>query len=153
MPGHKKNPPLLLLCLIAGTLDAVAAILMSLKYPVASVFQYIASGWFGPAAFKGGAMMVIWGIVFHYFIASFYSILFFCLYPAFRRFIGNKFVIAIVIGVLIWAIMEFLVLPFTDIPRRTSPESISSMLIGAGVLCITLGAPIVIFADRYYRRS
>jgi len=49
--------------------------------------------------------------------------------------------------------MEFAVLPLSNIPKRSAPESISSMLIGAGVLCITLGAPIVAFADRYYRKN
>jgi len=94
--------------------------------------------------------MVVWGVIFHYFIASIHSCVFFFLYPGFKRLIGNKVAVAIVIGVLIWAIMEFAVLPLTHIPKRSAPESISSMLMGAGVLCITLGAPVVVFADRYF---
>ena len=94
--------------------------------------------------------MVVWGVIFHYFIASIHSCVFFFLYPGFKRLIGNKVAVAIVIGVLIWAIMEFAVLPLTYIPKRSAPESISSMLMGAGVLCITLGAPVVVFADRYF---
>ena len=54
MTGQKKSTTLLLLCLIAGTLDALAAILLSWKHPASGVFKYIASGWFGMAAFKGG---------------------------------------------------------------------------------------------------
>jgi hypothetical protein len=150
MTAPKKLPTLLLLCLIAGTLDAIAAILMTWKYPATSVFKFIASGWFVTAAFKGGTGMVIWGVVFHYLIASIHCCVFFFLYPGFKRVVGNKITIAIIIGVLIWAIMEFVVLPFTNIPKRAAPESISSMLIGAGVLCITLGAPIVIMANRYF---
>jgi hypothetical protein len=153
MTGQKKPSNLVLLCLVAGTLDAIAAILMSWKYPATGVFKYIASGWFGMAAFKGGSGMVVWGVVFHYLIASIHSCIFFFLYPGFKRVVGNKFAIAIIIGVLVWAIMEFAVLPLTNIPKRSAPESISSMLIGAGVLCITLGAPIVVFADRYYRKG
>jgi len=149
MTGPKKSTTLLLLCLTAGTLDAIAAIIMSWNH-TAGMFKYIASGWFGMAAFKGGTVMVVWGVVFHYLIASMHSCIFFFLYPGFKRVIGNKFAIAIIIGVLVWAIMEFAVLPLSNIPRRSAPESISSMLIGAGVLCITLGAPIVAFADRYF---
>jgi hypothetical protein len=148
----KKPATLLLLCLIAGTLDAIAAILMTWKYPATTVFKFIASGWFGTAALKGGTEMVVCGVLFHYLIASIHSCIFFFLYPGFKRVVGNKIVIAIIIGVLIWAIMEFVVLPLTNIPRRLAPEPISSMLIGAGVLCVTLGAPIVIIANRYYSK-
>ncbi|HEX3386255.1 MAG TPA: hypothetical protein VHS53_13740, partial [Mucilaginibacter sp.] len=116
------------------------------------VFQYIASGWFGPAAFKGGTTMVIWGLVFHYFIASFYSILFFFLYPGFKRVIRSKFAIAIIIGLLIWSVMNFLVLPLTNVPKSIGHISWVSILISASVLCVTVGAPVVIIADRYYRK-
>jgi hypothetical protein len=153
MTRQNKTITLLMLCLIAGTLDAIAAILMGWKYPAASIFKYIASGWFGAAAFKGGTGMVVWGVVFHYLIASIYSCVFFFLYPGFKRVIGNKIAIAIIIGVLIWGVMKFVVLPLTNIPKSSGPESISSMLIGAGVLCITLGAPIVIIANRYYSKA
>lgn len=154
MTGPKNNKPVILLrlCLVAGTLDAIAAILMSWKYPASSVFQYIASGWFGPSAFKGGAAMVIWGLVFHYLIASFYSILFFFLYPGFKRVIRNKFAIAVIIGLLIWSVMNFVVLPLTNVPKSTGHISIISILISASVLCVTLGAPVVIIAGRYYSR-
>jgi hypothetical protein len=153
MTGQKKSTTLLLLCLIAGTLDAIAAILMGWKYPAASIFKYIASGWFGSAAFKGGTGMIVWGVAFHYLIASIYSCVFFFTYPGFKRVIGNKIAIAVVIGVLIWGVMKFVVLPLTNIPKSSDPESISSMLISAGVLCITLGAPIVIIANRYYSKA
>ncbi|HWD89432.1 MAG TPA: hypothetical protein VG367_14975 [Mucilaginibacter sp.] len=153
MPEQKKASTLLVLCLIAGTLDAIAAILMSWKYPTSSVFQYIASGWFGPAAFKGGTVMVIWGLVFHYLIASFYSILFFLLYPGFKRVVKSRFAIAIIIGLLIWSLMNFLVLPLTNIPKGNGHISVISILISASVLCVTVGAPMVIMADRYYRNG
>src|SRR3569833_1509207 len=152
MPGQKRTSTLLLLCFTAGTLDAIAAIIMSWNH-TAGMFKFIASGWLGVAAFKGGTGMVVLGVLSHYLIASFHSCIFFFLYPGFKLVIGNKIVIAIVMGILIWAVMEFIVLPLSNIPKRSTPESISSMLIGAGVLCITLGAPIVIFADRYYRKG
>jgi hypothetical protein len=153
MTGQKKPATFLLLCLISGTLDAIAAILMTWKYPTTTVFKFIASGWFGTAALKGGTEMVVWGILFHYLIASIHSCVFFFLYPGFKRVIGNNVVIAIIVGVLIWAVMEFVVVPLTNIPKRSAPESISSMLIAAGVLCITLGAPVVVIANRYYSKG
>lgn len=153
MPAPKKLPTLLLLCLIAGTLDAIAAILMTWKLPATSVFKFIASGWFGAAAFKGGTAMVVWGVIFHYLIASIHCCVFFFLYPGFKRAVGNKVAIAIIIGVLIWAVMEFVVLPLSNIPKQPGLELISDMLIGAGVLCITLGAPIVVVSNRYYSRA
>jgi hypothetical protein len=151
MSKQKKNPTILLLCLVAGTLDAIAAILMSLKYPAASVFKFIASGWFGKAALEGGTIMVIWGLIFHYLIASSYCILFFFLYPRFKRLIKNKIAIAIIISLLIRLVMNFIVLPMSNIPKGTEPFSIISFVISILVLSVAVGAPIVIFADRYYK--
>ena len=64
--GRTKTQTIVLLCLLTGTLDAIAALLIGYKVSPQIIFQYIASGWFGPrAAFAGGTSMVLWGILFH----------------------------------------------------------------------------------------
>ena len=57
--------------LLAGTLDAIAAIVVSQASP-AAVFKFIASGAFGAGkAFSGGDIMIVWGVLFHYFHRAF----------------------------------------------------------------------------------
>ena len=76
--------------LLAGTLDAVAAIVVSQASP-AAVFKYIASGAFGAGkAFSGGDIMIAWGVIFHYFIALSWTLLFFFIYPTLPWLKKNK---------------------------------------------------------------
>jgi len=150
-PKRNKAATLLRLCLLAGTLDGIAALLMSYKVSPATVFQYIASGWFGKAAFTGGAAMVVYGIVFHYLIASCWSILLFVLYPGFKRIVINKYMVAVIFGLVIWLVMNLAVLPLTNVPKQTGGHvNILLILEGMGVLTICLGIPIALAADRYY---
>src|SRR5205085_9488017 len=82
----KKNSFLVILAtgLLAGTLDAIAAIVNYTinggKLP-SKIFQYIASGAVGPQAFTGGAGMIILGIVLHYTIAMSFTLFFFLIFP------------------------------------------------------------------------
>jgi hypothetical protein len=144
---------LLRLCLLTGTLDAIAALLISYKVSPVVIFQFIASGWFGKAAFSGGTAMVLWGILFHYIIASAFSIVLFLLYPAFIKIIKNKFVAAILFGLIIWAIMNLAVLPLTHIPKRTGGIKPTSLIEGIAALIVAIGIPVAIIADKYYRKQ
>ncbi|HXB93468.1 MAG TPA: hypothetical protein VNU72_14315, partial [Puia sp.] len=75
---------LLLAALIAGTLDASAAIIsyyLHGGHQPARIFRFIASGVFGKQATSGGTDMVVYGVLFHYFIAFCFTAVFFILYP------------------------------------------------------------------------
>ena len=69
--------------LLTGTLDGLAALILNYKISAATIFKFIASGMFGKAAFKGGAEMVVAGVVFHYLIALLFTGAFYLLYPFF----------------------------------------------------------------------
>jgi len=153
IPGDNKTLTIIGLCFLTGTLDAIAALLISYKISPVIIFQYIASGWFGQAAFKGGTTMVIWGILFHYLIASVYSIIFFNLYPAFIKVLKNKYLAGLLFGLLIWLVMNFAVLPLTNIPKRPAHPNLLSMTEGIAALIICLGIPIAVTAEKYYRKQ
>jgi|SRR5581483_670685 len=140
------------LCFLTGTLDAIAAILISYKISPAIVFQYIASGWFGQAAFEGGTKMLILGLVFRYLIAAFYCIVFFLSYPFFAKVFRNKYAIAVEFAVITWLIMNLVVLPQTNIPKRPAQVNVALLIEGLGALFLCLGLPISLAANRYYRR-
>jgi hypothetical protein len=150
---NSKTLTILWLCLLTGTLDAIAALIIGHGIPAMKVFQYIASGWFGIAAFSGGVTMMLWGIMFHYLIASTWCVLLFILYPSFSGFLGNKYITGVVFGIIIWLIMNRLVLPLTHVPKPTSPPNAISIFKGMLALVLCVGLPISLVANKYYRRA
>lgn len=134
--------------LLCGTLDALSAIIINPKIPAAIIFRYIASGYFGKsAAFTGGTDMVIYGVLFHYFIALVFTTLLFLLYPLFINVFRNKIMLALVYGLLIWVMMNLLVLPYFS-HIAIPPLKITGMLKNMAALIISFGFPIVFIADR-----
>ena len=155
MPNQKKSIfiSLVLTSLLTGTLDAFAAILISHKIPPAVIFRFIASGWFGRSAMSGGTGMVLGGLIFHYLIAAIFSITLFLIYPVILKILKNKYLIGIIYGLAIWVIMNFVVLPFTNIPKSHGHLTIAGLLIGIATLIICVGTPVALIADNYYKKS
>ena len=137
--------------LLAGTLDAIAAIVVSQASP-AAVFKYIASGAFGAGkAFSGGDIMIVWGVFFHYFIALFWTVLFFFMYPALPWIRKNKYITGLLYGIFVWIMMNRVVIPLSEIPQR--PFNLKSALTGMSILMVAIGLPVSILTRRYYLRK
>ncbi|MBS1523278.1 MAG: DUF1440 domain-containing protein [Bacteroidetes bacterium] len=134
-------------CLLTGTLDAFAAILISYKIPPAVIFKFIASGWFGKEAMSGSTSMILWGLIFHYLIAAFFTVTLFFLYPRIVKILKNKYLIGIIYGLAIWVIMNYVVLPMTNIPKRHGHLELVSLLKGIAALIICIGIPVALIAD------
>jgi hypothetical protein len=155
LPAREKSKSMtiLLTCLLTGTLDAIAAILISHRIPPAVIFRFIASGWFGRQALSGGTGMVLWGLIFHYIIAAIFSVTLFLVYPGMARIFKNKYLTGLVCGMLIWLIMNFMVLPLTNIPKSHAHFNAAGLITGVGALIICVGIPIALIADNFYRKS
>ena len=137
--------------LLAGTLDAVAAIVVSQASP-AAVFKYIASGAFGAGkAFSGGDIMIAWGVIFHYFIALSWTLLFFLIYPTLPWLRKNKYIAGLLYGIFVWVMMNRVVIPLSEIPQR--PFNLKGALTGMSILMVAIGLPISILTHRYYLRK
>ncbi|HEY5823802.1 MAG TPA: hypothetical protein VIT44_05535 [Cyclobacteriaceae bacterium] len=137
--------------LLAGTLDAFAAIVVSQASP-AAVFKFIASGAFGAGkAFSGGDIMIVWGVIFHYFIALSWTLLFFFMYPALPWMRKNKYIAGLLYGIFVWIIMNRVVIPLSEIPQR--PFNLKGALTGMSILMVAIGLPISILTHRYYLRK
>ena len=154
MPAHKKSKSLtiLLICLMTGSLDAFAAILISHKIPPAVIFRFIASGWFGRGSMSGGSEMVLWGLFFHYLIAAIFSTVLFLIYPFMLKIFWNKYLTGIFYGIVIWLIMNFVVLPFTNIPKSHGHLQLTGLIIGVAALVVCIGEPVAIIADNFYKK-
>jgi hypothetical protein len=116
MTLKKALSTILLAGLISGTLDALAALVF--YGPVLGslsadrLFRGIAGGAFGKAAFEEGRPMALFGILFHYFNAFSFSILYYVVYPRFSFLHKHKILSGIFYGIFIWIVMNQVVILF-----------------------------------------
>ena len=141
--------PILLTGLLAGTLDAIAAIVVY-KAKAASMFKFIASGAFGKEAFTGGDGMIGVGVLFHFLIALSWTILYFVFHSRLGLAKQNIFIVIVAYGIFIWLVMNLVVLPSSNIPQR--PIDAAGAIKGIVILILTVALPIVLAARRYSPR-
>jgi len=143
---RKAFPTILLTSLLVGVLDALAAIVVYSANPI-RMFQFIASGVIGKEAFAGGMVSAGWGVLFHFFIAFFWTAVYFILYPVLNLRTIHKFVSGLLYGIIIWLGMNMIVLPISHgAPREITVSSITGIVI----LIVAVGLPIAWMVNRYY---
>jgi hypothetical protein len=152
---YTKKPSIiaaiLLTWLMAGTFDGIAVILWAAYYTHTislEVFRNVASGVFGNMAMTGGEIMVVLGILLHYFIALCFTVVWFLSYPLFNSILRYKVIIAIFYGIATWAIMEFVVKPLSNVPKHPLQPTIA--ITGCVILVFTIGLTITLMAHAYY---
>jgi hypothetical protein len=100
--------------LIAGTLDAAAAVVLYAKpvnlHTTAGIFRYIASALFGNPAFSAGPFYPIMGLVMHYLIALIWSGLYLMILLRILK-PGYVWIKMILFSCTIWIVMNGVVLP------------------------------------------
>ena len=126
--------------ILAGTLDIAAAMINSnLRTgtgPI-TVLQFIASGVLGREAFSGGLLTAFSSLVFHYFIAFIWTLIFFIIYPGFNLSPKYKIIAGLSYVILIWLIMNLVVLPLSNIPQI--PFQFSQVLPGLSFIMFLVG--------------
>jgi hypothetical protein len=137
--------------LIAGTIDILAAIFLLAGGNAVGTLKYVASGAFGKAALEGGSEMAAWGLLFHFVIALSWTTAYFLLYPKLPFLKWNKWLNAIAYGLIVQTLMNFVILPFSQIPPR--PFNWVSFLENAVILMFSIGLPVSLMAERFYRKS
>ncbi|MFD0751551.1 hypothetical protein ACFQZS_15470 [Mucilaginibacter calamicampi] len=148
LTAYRKNAlkNILWVGFLVGSLDGLAALLLNYNVGPAPIFKFIASGAFGQDAFKGGAEMVVAGIVFHYLIAWLFATAFYMLYPFSLSILKNKYVVANVYGGITWLVMNMIVVPLSKIgPHKFEAFAVIKALL---VLIICVGLPIALIADK-----
>jgi hypothetical protein len=151
-PGNTKLLIIVWLSLLTGTLDAIAAIIIGYPATPGQIFRYIASGLFGKAAFTGNHM-IFWGVLFHYLIATTFSVVFFVLYPNFKRILKNKYVTGILYGFIIWVVMNMAVLPLSNVPKQPGQVNLITVITSLLALIICIGLPVSLTVTKYYRKK
>lgn len=141
-----KVRTLLLTGLIAGTLDILCAIFILGGGNAGGVFRFIAQGAFGTAAYDGGPEMILWGAVFHYFIAYAFTLLYFLVYPFLGALKKRPVISGFLYGIAIWCIMNFVVLPLSRNPPGT--VSLQDAYMNILILMLAVGLPIAFMARK-----
>ncbi|MFA6470241.1 MAG: DUF1440 domain-containing protein [Bacteroidota bacterium] len=143
--------PVLFTALFAGTLDIAAAMVnysVSTGNVSTAVLRFIASGVFGSEAFSGGMMMAACGLIFHYCIAFFWTMVYFLLYPHIQSVGSNAYLAGAFYGVIIWCGMNLIVLPCSNVPHH--PIDAANAAEAIAILIICIGIPVAVIAHRFY---
>ena len=144
--------PIFLGGLIAGTLDLTAACVYSwLRASVSPirVFQFIASGVLGTESFTGGAKTAVLGVALHFLIATVATTVFYFASRKWLFLVERPIVAGLLYGIPVYLVMNFVVLPLSQVTQR--PQPMSSRLINLVILMFCIGLPIALIVRRYAR--
>ena len=147
----------LIVTAIAGTGDIIAAHLhiwaLSGHFP-AALLKGIAGGALGgQRAMQGGVGTMALGLFFHFFISFAFTLLFFVLFPRLAWLRKNLVAVGTGYALFTWAVMNYVVLPFSALPWRAPSFANKQLYIGWVVFTVVFGLPIAYGAARFYRRS
>jgi hypothetical protein len=141
---------LLLATLIAGTLDAIAGIVvydLALgQMGIVQILQWIASGAFGKQAFEMGLLGAFYGVVFHYIVAFFASLAVFAVKSKIKAIEDYPVITGLAYGGWVWVCMNFIVLPNSN--TVLAPFSVGVALTGYIWHMLFVGLPITFFASK-----
>ena len=142
-----------LIIAIVGGIDQTTFFVLTQHFTPVSIFQFIASGLLGPAAFAGGYTTALLGLLIH-FVISFVVAGVFILAAsklAFLRRTPILFLCALVYGAAVNMFMSALVLPFSAAPKM----QVTTLLIVHGLVAdaLVIGLPLAIAVWRNARAS
>ena len=152
MDNSRKRSALMVLAggLVAGTFDITYACLfwaIKIGAPPTRIFQSVARGLLGAAAFRGGAATAALGLFLHYFIATTMSVVY---YFAARKWAPlHKYPLrcGAIYGFFLYIIMTYVVVPLS---AARGPQSHDKIWIGLSILVhmFLIGVPIAFFTRR-----
>lgn len=139
--------------LIAGALDITAACLSAwfrASVTPVRVLQSVAAGLLGSAAYNGGTKTALLGLALHFLIATIWTIIFYVASRKLRFLLERPGVWGLIYGVVVYAIMNFVVLPLSQLPQRGTP-TLTSRAIGLVIIMFFIGLPIALIVRRFSR--
>ncbi len=140
--------------LLAAVLDAVDALVaykLAFGMTLVAIYQFVASGLLGQAAYGGGAATALLGLAIH-FLVAFSAAAAFVLaserLPLLRRDAARW---GPLFGLGVFVVMSFVVIPLSRIPA--SSPSLPLLLNGLIGHALLVGLPIALAARRYLGRG
>lgn len=138
--------------LLGGLLDLVFAVSFAAANGVGPlrVFETIASGWLGAAAFDGGAGVAAIGVGSHFLLAVIWALAFATLARRVPVLLVHPVVTACAFGIVVFLTMRLVVLPLSAYPRPVTFKPLSTVLdLASHMLLFAL--PIVLALRRAVR--
>jgi len=137
--------------LVAGTCDLTGAIVVSwLRSGVSPVrvMQSVASGVLGAASYTGGGKAAALGVVLHFMIATTWTAVFYVASRSLRFLVERPIAAGLLYGIIVYAFMNFVVIPLSAVPPRPTPPTLASRLIGLLIIMFCIGLPIALIVSR-----
>jgi hypothetical protein len=136
--------------LIAGTFDITYAwVFWALKagVPAQRIFQSVAKGLLGPAAYRGGIGTAALGLFLHYFIAMSMSGIYYLVARRWAVLQEHPLRYGAAYGLLLYAAMNYVVVPLSA-ARGGGSGGVLWVTLSIAVHVFLIGIPIAIFASR-----
>ena len=141
--------------LVAATLDlayACTAWWLAKGVMPVRIFQSIASGWLGRAAFDGGVAVSVLGVASHYAILAVASALYWLASGRFTLLARQALIGGLAYGSAIYLFMNRVVLPLSAMPPRSAPPE-PIMVIGDLASHLFFVGLVIALTVRHYRRA
>ena len=134
--------------LVVGTVDAIDAIVFFGLRGVTPIriFQSIAAGLLGVAAFRGGLRTACLGIALHYFVAFGIAATYFIVSRRVALLRRRPIVCGMLYGVVAYFVMNLVVIPLSA--RGPAPFSLAPFVNGIAIHMLGIGIPSAWFASR-----
>lgn len=136
--------------LVAGTLDITyACVFWAIKagVPAQRIFQSVARGLLGAAAFRGGATTAALGLFLHYFIATTMSVTYYFAAREWAVLRRHPLTGGAVYGLLLYVVMNYVVVPLSA-AGGGGPQDRLWVALSIVVHMFLIGVPIAFFARR-----
>lgn len=142
----KSFSQILWIGLVAGTLDITENIVFNAFRGITpwQIFQFIASGLLDGRSFQLGWASVVLGVVIHYAIALTWTAIFYVAATRFNVLSRRPILSGLLYGVLVYAIMNFVVLPLSAVPPRPSASTIVVRINAVLALMFCIGLPVAL---------
>ncbi len=138
--------------LIAGAIDITYACVFSYARrgtPPVRILQSVASGALGQSAFDGGTPTAALGLLLHFLIALIWAAIYYAASRRLRVLARVPYVCGVVYGLLIFAVMNYAVIPLSAAPFGAPPPSSPAFNTGILFHMLGIGLPIALATRRY----
>jgi len=136
--------------LVVGTLDITyACVFWALKagVPPQRIFQSVAKGVLGAAAFTSGAASAALGLFLHYFIATTMSIVYYLVARRWTALVDRPLLFGAAYGLVLYAVMSYIVVPLSA-ARGGGSGGTLWVALSIIVHALLIGVPIALFARK-----
>ena len=147
MKGNSMLRPIAIATLVAGTLDILFAMLLTLVYgrEIGAMLRYVASGPF-PAATGLGAVGATLGVIVHFALMAVMAALFVIAAREQPRLVERPILSGLLYGIATYVVMNWIVVPVRfDAPLLPSAMSVATQLFAHIFL---VGIPIALITRR-----